>query len=66
MRYKAFGAWQSHQIPAHSLHDGEGSSVPDMVPFNDTVNSESALGTKPGDSGVVMSIRLMSLLVPGV
>ena len=52
--HTALGAWQSHPIPPPSLHDGEGSSVPGLVPSNNTVNSESAAGIKPGDCGVVI------------
>ena len=33
---------------------GEGSSVPDLVPSDDAVNSESVVGIKPGDSGVMI------------
>ena len=32
----------------------EGSSVPSLVPSNDMVDSESVMGIKPGDSGVVI------------
>ena len=41
-------------IPLPSLHDGEGSSFPGLVPSDDTVNSESVMGIKPGDSGMVI------------
>ena len=51
--HTALGALaESHAIPLPSLHGGEGSSFPGLVPSNDTVNSESAVGIKPGDSGV--------------
>ena len=32
---------ESHPIPPPSLHYGEGSSFPGLVPSGDTVNSES-------------------------
>ena len=55
---------KSHLIPLPPLHDGEGPSFPGLVPSDDTVNSESVMGVKPGDSSVVMGYRLMSLLAP--
>ena len=45
---------ESHLIPLPSLHDGEGSSFPGLVPSDDAVDSESVMGIKPGDSGVVI------------
>ena len=45
-------AWQSHLIPLPSLHGGEGSSFPGFVPSYDMIDSESAMGIKPDDSGV--------------
>ena len=56
--HTALGAWQSHPIPVPSLHGGEGSSFPGLVPTNDTVNSESVVGIKPGDSGVVIGYQV--------
>ena len=44
----------SHLIHLASLHVGEGSSFPGLVPSDDTVNSDSAMGITPGDSGVVI------------
>ena len=32
----------------------EGSSFPDLVTSDDGVNSDSVMGIKPGDSGVVI------------
>ena len=52
--YSLEGSAESHPIPLPSLHDGEGSSFPGLVPSDDTVNSESVMGIKPGDSGVVI------------
>ena len=52
--HTALGAWQSHPIPMPSLHGGEGSSFPGLVPSDDTVDSESVMGIKLGDSGVVI------------
>ena len=52
------GVWQTQLIPLPSLHGGEGSSVPGLVPSNDTVESESAMGVKPVDSGVVIGYQI--------
>ena len=52
------GLVESHPIPPPSLHGGEGSSFPGLVPSNDTINSESAMGIKPGDSGVVTGYQV--------
>ena len=49
---------ESHPIPPSSLHGGEGSSFPGLFPLNDTVNFESAVGIKPGDSGVVIGYQV--------
>ena len=57
--YTALGAQQRvTQIPLPSLHDGEGSSFPGLVPSDDTVDSESVMGIKPGDSGVVIGYQV--------
>ena len=56
--HTVFGTWQSHPIPPPSLHGGEGSSFPGLVPSNDRVNFESAMGVKPGDSGVVIRYQV--------
>ena len=58
MGHTALGAWQGHPIPLPSLHGGEGSSFPGLVPSNDMVNSESVMGIKPGDSGVVIEYQV--------
>ena len=55
--HTAFGAWQSHLIPPPSVCGGEGSSFPGFLPPNDTVHSESVMGVKPGDSGVVIGYQ---------
>ena len=47
-------AWQRHPIHSPALHSREQSSFPGLVPSDDTVNSESAMGIKPDDSGVVI------------
>ena len=52
--YGLGGSVESHLIPLPSLHDGEGSSFPDLVPSDDTVNSESVMDVEPGDSGAVI------------
>ena len=36
------------------------------MPLDDAVDSASVMGVKPGDSGVVIGYRLMSLLAPGL
>ena len=56
--YRFGGLAESHPIPSPSLHGGEGSSFPGLVPSNDTVNSESMVGFKPGDSGVVIGYHV--------
>ena len=52
--HTAFGTWQSHSIPPPSLHGGEGSSFSGLVLSDDMVDSESVVGIKSGDSGVVI------------
>ena len=49
---------ESHPIPQPSLHGGEGFSFPGLVPSDDTVNSESAVGTKPDGSGEVIGYQV--------
>ena len=49
---------ESHLLPLPSLHDGEGSSLPGLVQSDDEVNSESVMGIKPGDSGVVIGYQI--------
>ena len=49
---------ESHPIPPPSLHGGEGSSFSSLVPSIDTVDSKSAMGVKPGDSGVVIGYQV--------
>ena len=55
--HTALVVWQSHLIPMPSLHGGEGSS-PGLVPSDDTFNSESAMGIKPCDSGMVIDYQV--------
>ena len=58
-----FGALaESHPIPLPSLHGGEGSSFPVSAPPNDTFYSESVVGPKPGNSGVVISYQVDKLI----
>ena len=52
------GSVESHLIPLPSLHDGEGSSFPGLVPSDDAVNSDSVMGMKPGDSGVLIGYQV--------
>ena len=56
--YSLGGSAESHLIPLPSLHDGEGSSFPGLVPSDDTFDSESVMGIKPGDSSVVTGYQL--------
>ena len=49
---------ESYLILLPSLHGGEGSSFPGLVPSDDTVNSESAMGIKPGDSSLVIGYQV--------
>ena len=56
--HAVLGAQQGHPIPLPSLHDGEGSSFPCLVPSDDMVNSESVMGIKSGDSGVVIGYQV--------
>ena len=51
--YSVGGLTESHLIPLPSLHDGEGSSFPGLVPSDDMGDSESVMGIKLGDSSVV-------------
>ena len=45
-------------IPLPSLCDGEGPSFPGLEPSDDVVNSDSVMGIKPGDSGVVIGYQV--------
>ena len=56
--YIALGAWQSHLITLSSLMVGRGSSFPGLVQSDDRVDSESVMGIKPGDSGVVIGYHV--------
>ena len=56
--YSLGGSVESHLIPLPSLHDGEGSSFPGLVPSDDAVDSDSVMGIKPGDSGVVIGYQV--------
>ena len=56
--YSLGGSLESHPMPLPFLHDGEGSSFPGLVPSDDMVNSESVMGIKPGDSGVVIGYQV--------
>ena len=52
------GSVQSHLIPPPLLCDGEGSSFPGLVPSDVAVDSDSVMGIKPGDSGVVIGYQV--------
>ena len=41
-----------------SLHSGEGSPFPGLVPSDDMVDFEFVMGIKPGDSGVVIGYQV--------
>ena len=56
--YSLGGSVRSHPIPPPSLHDGKGSSFPGLVPSDDTVDSESVMGIKPGDSSLVIGYQV--------
>ena len=56
--YSLGGCIESHLIPLPSLHDGEGSSFPHLVPSDDAVESDSVMGIKPGDSSVVIGYQV--------
>ena len=56
--YSFGGLAESQLIPPPSLHGGEGSSFPGFVPSSDTVDSESVIGIKPGDFGMVMGYQV--------
>ena len=49
--YSLGGSIESHLIPLPSLHVGEGSSFPGLVP-------NSVMAVKPGDSGVVIGYQV--------
>ena len=59
--YSFGGLAESHPIPLPSLHGGEGSSFPGLIPSDDMVNSESAMGIKPCDSSVVIGYQIDEL-----
>ena len=49
---------ESHPIPLPSLHGEEGSSSTGLDSSNDTVDSESVMGIKPGVSGAVIRYQV--------
>ena len=56
--YSFEGLAENDPILPPSLHGGEGSSFPGLVPTNDTVDPELAVGIKPGDSGMVIGYQV--------
>ena len=56
--YGLGGSIESHLIPPPSLHDGEGSSFPGVAPSDGAVDSDSVMGIKPGDSGMVIGYQV--------
>ena len=61
----SFGGLTELPDPLPSLHGREGSPFLGCVPLNDKVNSESVVGVKPPDSGVVIEFQVDELLTPG-
>ena len=53
-----WGSIDIHPIPLPSLCDEEGSSFASLVPSDDAVNSDSVMGIKLGDSGVVIGYQV--------
>ena len=56
--YSLGGSVESHLFPLPSLCDGEGSSFQGLEQSDDAVDSESVMGIKPGDSGVVIGYQV--------
>ena len=56
--YRLRGLAESYPIPLPSLHGGEGSSFPGLLPSDDMVDSESVMGIKAGDSSVVIGYQV--------
>ena len=56
--YSLGASVESHLIPLPSLHGEEGFSFPGLVPSDDVCNSESVMGIKRGDSGVVIGYQV--------
>ena len=54
----SLGTWQKITQFLPSLHGGEGSSFPGLVPPNDMVGSECVVGIKCGDSGVMIGYQV--------
>ena len=59
MGHTAWEAWQSCPILLPSFHGEEESSFPGLVLSNDAVDSESVVGMKPGDSGMVIGYQIV-------
>ena len=49
---------ESQPIALPSLHGGEGCCFPGLVPSDDVVDSESTMGIKSGDSGVMIGYQV--------
>ena len=56
--YSLGGSADSHLNPLPSLHGGERSSFPVLVPANDTNDSESVVDLEPVDSSVVIGYQV--------
>ena len=57
--------FNSHPVPLPSVHGRESYSFSGSVPTNYMTASKSVDGVKPGDSIVLICIRLMNLLASG-
>ena len=63
--YSFLGSAGSHLITPPPLHDRKGSLFPGCLPPDDVVDPASVGGIKPGDSDVVLVVRLMNVLTLG-
>ena len=52
------GLAESHSIPSPSIHVSEGYSFLGLILPDDTVDSESVVGMKPGDLGLVIGYQV--------
>ena len=53
-----WGLCRESPDPSAFLHDGEGSLFQVWLPSDDVVDSDSVMGIKPGDSGVVIGYQV--------
>ena len=57
LSHQPVGSADSHLVLLHSLHGGEGFSLPGCVPPDNMVNSKCVLGVKLGNSGEVIGYQ---------